>query len=151
MTKWAHEIVRYVPGLKIYSCPIPCQLLHLCSHSAFHSSPQHLPHCCLLQLESPSAAAALSNTPLGPAPFALPVELCKIGPAVGSEPLQCAVPRAALPPLAYPALPLFSYLQIHVALWLFASRSWKDELEEKQSLYFLFFFNYDMWTGLGFF
>ena len=129
-------MVRYVPGLKIYGFPIPCQQLYPCACSTIHSSLRHLPH--LLQLESPAATPASPNPPLDPAAFALPVKLYNSSPAAGMARLRCAVPRAALPPLAHPAFPLFCYLRIHVSLWLLASRSWKDEHAAKQSLTFLF-------------
>lgn len=123
-------------ALKIYGFPICCQLLHPCVHSTIHSSPQHPPSCCLLQLESLLATPALPNSPLDPASFVLPVKLHGNSSTVCTAQLWCAMSRAALPPLVHPTFPQFRYMRIHVSLWLLDSRSWKEEHAVKQSLSF---------------
>jgi len=139
-------MVRHAPGLKTDGFPMPCQPLYPRARFTIRSSPRHLPCCRLLQLEGPLATPASSNPPSDPAPFALPVKPRDRSPVVGTAWLRCAVPRAALPPLAHPAFPLFSYLRIHVSLQLLASRSWNDDHAVKQSLPFL---NYDTWICFG--
>lgn len=69
---WNGQICARAGDLWVY------QWLYPCASSPIHSCPRHLPHCCLLQLESPLAIPASSNPPSGPAPAGCyPAQPCR--------------------------------------------------------------------------
>lgn len=128
-SSWNGQICARAEDLWVY------QQLYPCTSSTIHSSPWHLPLCCLLQLESPLAIPAPSNPPSAPAPVGCShnnttTQQQPTGGTGSRESVLCA--RTPLPPLALPALHFFC-LQIHVSHWSLVSRSCRHEHAAKQS------------------